>query len=370
MENGIYLKYQKLTKDKDLSVLNFIENVYNKTLSMFKYKNLPETIPPFELESILQRNGFCIVTDVDGKLYALNGSLGGELNAYYKPTKCIVANPYLNLFKEYTIENNADCVFFKNDYLVRGLQNIIGKFAVLLTDNGISLNNASILTRLVALISASDDNTKQSAEIYIEKLLNGDFSIVAENAFLKGVNVQTINHNATNPIKDLIELNQYLKAQLLAEIGLNANFNMKRERLNETEIALNVDEILPFAENMYTCRVDAVKAINEKYGTNIEVDFNSAWKTEHENAEKLTENVETISENDIINETAKIDDTANENAETVTNTNETKKTQENEENTVNNDNTDTDETEKIVNIIREMRENEVEPENDKENENN
>ena len=145
---------------------------------------------------------------------------------------------------------------------------------------------------------------------------------------------------------------------------------MKRERLNETEIALNVDEILPFAENMYTCRVDAVKAINEKYGTNIEVDFNSAWKTEHENAEKLTENVETISENDIINETAKIDDTANENAETVTNTNETEKTQENEENTVNNDNTDTDETEKIVNIIREMRENEVEPENDKENENN
>lgn len=348
MSENLYLKYQRLTKDKNDSVLHYIENTINKTLSMFVYKNLPETIPAFEFENLLQRNGYCIVVEHNGNLYALGGGLGGELNAYYKPTKCIVANPYLNLFKEYTIENNKDCVFVKNDYLCNGLLNIIGKYAVLLTDNNISLNNAAILSRLTALISASDDATKQSAELFINKLIDGEFSIVAENAFLRGVNMQTVSHNNNSNIKDLIELQQYYKSNLLAEIGLNSNYNMKRERLSENEINLNVDEILPFTENMYNCRLTAIKAINEKYGTNIEFDFNTAWKTEHENNEKLNSIVETITETDKENETAKIDVTEQQNTETVETTNET----------------ETDETE-----TKTKTETENETENEKNNEN-
>lgn len=331
MNNSIYLTYQKFTKDKDLSVLHIIDNVLNKTLSMFKYVNLPKTIPAFELETLLQKNGYCVIVDYKGDLYALNGTLGGKLNAYYKPTKCIVANPYLDIFKEYTIEQNKDCVFFKNDFLCKGLQNIIGKYAVQLTDNNISINTASVLTRLTALISASDDKTKQSADLFVEKLLNGEFSIIAENAFLKGVNVQSINHNNANPIKDLIELQQYIKSNLLAEIGLNANYNMKRERLNETEIALNVDEILPLAENMYNCRLQAVKAINEKFGTNIEIDFNSAWKTNHENNEKYNKNVETISNADIENAAENLTVESKTETELIKDTTETEKTPETDE---------------------------------------
>lgn len=363
---SIYEFYQRLTKNKDCAVKHIIETTLNKTQSMFKYDGLPETIPAAELENILQRNGYCIVTEVNGELYALYGGLGGELNAYYKPTKCIVANPYLNISKEYTIENNADCVFFKNDYLCRGLMPIIGKYAVLLTDNGISLNAASVLSRLTMLISASDDRTKQSAEMFLDKILGGDFGIIGENAFLKGVTLQQINNSNTLSIVHLTELNQYYKANLLNEIGLNAQFNMKRERLSENEILLNNDEILPFAENMLNHRILAVNAINEKYGTNIKVDFASSWKTEHETNEKATETENTQSVTDIIEPATPIE--PNEPTE-QTEPNEPKEndraaeTTETVENTTDTEN-DSD-TAKIVEIIREMRENE-QNENDNE----
>ena len=293
-KNGIYTRFQRLVKNKDNAVNYFIESTLNKTQSMFFYKGLPPTMPQTELENILQRRGFAVVADVEGDLYALSGGLGGVQNAYYKPTLATVANPYLNLTKEYVIEGNKDAVLFKNDYLCSGLIPIIGKYAVLLTDAQISLNTAAVLTRLTMLISASDDKTKQSADIFINKILDGDFSVIAENAFLKGINLQTINANGVFDLNKLIELNQYYKANLMLEIGLNAQYNMKRERLSETEILVNNTEILPFVENMLTERKNAVAAINEKYGTNIEVDLKSAWKTEKENNDKSAETLDTV----------------------------------------------------------------------------
>ena len=343
-KNGLYNKMQRLVKNKDIAVNYFIESTLNKTQSMFFYKGLPSTIPQNELENILQRYGFAIIADVDGNLYALRGGLGGEANAYYKPTVATVANPYLKISKDYVIENNKDAVLFKNDYLCSGLIPIIGKYAVLLTDSQISLNTAAVLSRLTMLISASDEKTKQSADIFIEKILNGDFSVIAENAFLKGVNVQQISQtaHATN-ITNLIELNQYYKANLMLEIGLNAQYNMKRERLSETEILVNNTEILPFVENMLTERKNAVAAINEKYGTEITVDLKSAWKTEKENNDKTAEKLETVTDA----ETNETETNGNETeTETVTDaeTNETETKTETET-----------ETQKIVDLINELR---------------
>ena len=67
---------------------------------------------------------------------------------------------------------------------------------------------------------------------------------------------------------------------------------MKREALGADEVQLNIKALLPLAQNMLECRKEGVKAINEKYGTNITVDFKSVWKDteeEVENKDQLTE---------------------------------------------------------------------------------
>ena len=149
-------------------------------------------------------------------------------------------------------------------------------------------------------------------------------------------------------IKDLIELTQYYKSNLLAEIGINSQFNMKRERLTENEVLLNDCDLLPFVENMLTERKTAVAAINEKYGTQITVDLKSVWKTAKEVNDRAAEVEET--------------ETASDTAETETNETETETKQ--TETDGNETETDETETQKIVDLINEMRENET-----KENEN-
>lgn len=293
-KENIYQRFQSYVKNKDTAVMAFIENTLAKTQAMFVYEGLPDTVPAEELERLLQTEGNAFFAEVNGDLYALQGAAGGEPDPYNRPTIYTVANPALKLNKSYKI--GVDGVFIKNDTNGNSLLPIIGKFAVLYTDGIISLNTASILTRITMLISASDDKTKQSADEFLKKILDGDFSVIGENAFFKGVNMQTAATSNTQYITQLVELVQYYKANMLNELGLNANYNMKRERLNTGEVAMNVDVLLPYVDNMLHERQKALKQVNEMFGTEITVRFGSSWYLEHENYESLVTGVEVVTE--------------------------------------------------------------------------
>ena len=297
-----YKRFQSYIKDKDTAVNHYIDNYLTKTQSMFVYENLPVTIPQGELEHLLQTNGNCFVAMVDGNLYALYGSTGGDPDVYNRPTQYIVANPALKLNKVYEI--GKDGVLFKNDYYMNGLLPLIGKFAVLLTDSNITLNTATILSRITMLISASDDKTKQSADAFMQKILDGDFSVIGESAFFNGVKLQNTQASNSQQLTQFVEVIQYYKANLLNELGLNANYNMKRERLNRNEVSMNIDVLLPFVDNMLYERQQAIEAINAMFGTEITVDLSSSWKTTHEQNDELEQAVETPKETtDIIEAT-------------------------------------------------------------------
>lgn len=289
-----YKRFQSYVKDKDAAVNYYIDNYLTKTQSMFVYENLPVTIPQGELEHLLQTNGNCFVAMVNGNLYALYGSTGGDPDVYNRPTQYIVANPALKLNKVYEI--GKDGVLFKNDYYMNGLLPLIGKFAVLLTDSNITLNTATILSRITMLISASDDKTKQSADAFMQKILDGDFSVIGESAFFNGVKLQNTQTSNSQQLTQFVEVIQYYKANLLNELGLNANYNMKRERLNRNEVSMNIDVLLPFVDNMLYERQQAVEAINAMFGTEITVDLSSSWKTTHEQNDELEQAVETPKE--------------------------------------------------------------------------
>ena len=100
-------------KDKasNLSALNV--GMLNKTASMFEYEGLPETIPYFELEKILQRGGYGFISKHGDNLYCFTGGLGGEPDVYGNPTSIIIANPALkynatlDLLKETGMNNKS-----------------------------------------------------------------------------------------------------------------------------------------------------------------------------------------------------------------------------------------------------------------------
>lgn len=287
-KDNLYLKYQEEIKNKDKSVNSYIRKMLAITQAMFVYKGLPETLPQSNLENLLQTNGNVFVTKVGNDLYAFTGGLGGVPNAYNEATEYIVSNPYLQLNKSYKID--AEGVLIKNDSGANSLLPIFGKYGVLCSDTLLSLNTCSVLSRITMLISASDDKTKQSADDFITKILQGDFSVIGENAFFKGVNLQSISTQSANQITQLIELLQYFKASAFNEIGLNANYNLKRERLNTSEVQMNVDALNPYVDNMLQERKKAVEKINAMFGTAISVELGSSWAIRKEETKTETEN--------------------------------------------------------------------------------
>lgn len=342
-KDNIYKLYQQQIRDKDTAVTEFIANTLAKTQSMFEYEGLPDSIPQKELERLLQTTGNAFVTSVDGVLYALSGGKGGEPDVYGRATLYTVANPAIKLNKTYDIQK--DGVLIENDSNGESLLPLIGRYAVLHTDGLISLNTASILTRITMLISANDDKTKQSADEFLRKIQDGEFSIIGENAFFKGVNMQTAPTTNSVYITQLIELIQYYKASMYNELGLNANYNMKRERLNLGEVSMNVDVLLPYVDNMLKERQNAVEKINEMFDTEISVKLASSWGLERDNYNALVSDLETAEENpDLTEENTETDGNGTETDGNDTETEETEETKETETETDGND-TETEETE-------------------------
>ena len=345
-KDNIYKLYQAQIKDKDTAVTSFIARALAQTQSMFVWAGLPDSIPAKELERMLQTGGDVFVTEVENTLYALQGGKGGEVDAYGRPTLYTVANPALKLNKTYTIQ--TDGVLIDNDPNGDSLLPLLGKYAVLYTDGLISLNTASVLTRITMLISASDDKTRQSADEFLKKILDGDFSIIGENAFFKGVQMQTAPTTNSVYITQLIELVQYYRASMYNDLGLNANYNMKRERLNLGEVSMNVDVLLPYVDGMLRERTEAAQRINEKYGTEITVTLGSSWALERENymalSRELSQQIEAADTpaDTPAQETTETDGNENETTETDGNETETEETDGNETET---EETDGNETE-------------------------
>lgn len=266
--------------DKDMLVRQLERYMFARTQSIFEYNGLPDTIPSRNLELLLQFNGFaCVAKANDGNLYAFYGGLGGVPNAYYEPTICVVANPALNLNKEFVIDE--DCVIIKSDSLYTGLRPLFNRYASLQAENAISLRIADINTRIKTIIATSDDRAKESAELYLKRIEEGKIGVMTEPAILEALQINQASEQH-GIITDLIEYEQYIKAAWYNEIGLNANYNMKRESLNSAEAQLNDDALLPFIDDMLRNRKEGIKKINDMFGTNITVELNGAWKQQAE----------------------------------------------------------------------------------------
>ena len=85
------------TTDKINNVLNIRSMLLNKTLTMFDYQGLPESLPYTEIEKVLQLNGYGFITMYDDKLVVLNGEYYGvEKDIYNNHLKIRVFIPSKN----------------------------------------------------------------------------------------------------------------------------------------------------------------------------------------------------------------------------------------------------------------------------------
>ena len=260
--------------NKKEQLSKFRADMLNKSLTMFEWKNLPDTLPAVEIEKQLQTNGYSIIAKVEGNVYAFQGGFSGQ-DPYNQPTKAIVNNPSLNYNGTFTI--NDDCVIIKNDDMQQGLIHIYNKYGTLLIENQITMLMTDYNYRMPFTISSKDDSTTQSAREYLQKIIDGSLGVIGEAKLFDALKVTPTNNKGVNSFADLYGYQQFIEAQLNNTIGLATNNNMKRERLTTNEIEVNKNASYPLIDNMLRNRKQAVEKINKMFDLDIDVEFSSIW---------------------------------------------------------------------------------------------
>lgn len=268
----------------------YFDLLTNKCCNLFKWEGLPDTVDERFLNLQLILNGKICFTKIDGKLYALNGNVGGEPNVYYQPTQFIVANPILGSktvrIRQKDGSNSiegldgvlvalTDIDYMDDRGVKGGLYRLIYQTAGLLADNVSSLNCSQINGRVAQLWTTDNDVEARTVEEVVRDMYAGHpYRILTQDLVSKIGVVPAAQSGQTNTLLNLIEAHQYILASFFNEIGIPSTWNMKRERVNTAETELMTGSLDVNVYNMEKNLQNGVKLINELFGENISVRFN------------------------------------------------------------------------------------------------
>ena len=273
----------------------YYKMLLNRVINMFTWGNIPDTIDEQVMNFWLFITGRVVFTEFDGKLYALNGNYGGYPNEYYLPTEFVVANPVLGnknvkLDVDGIVMFNSDTDKYPMQAMTGGLYPILTLTANMLADCVVTISSALKNGRVQTAFICKDDTVRIAGEKVLKQLYNGNPAVMIDDTILNCISPIKMadNTSVATILQQTVETYQFWLANFYNSIGVNANFNMKRERLNTAEVNINDSALFVNVINMLNNRQQALEKINKMFGTNITVEISEEWKdlTEEEPTEE------------------------------------------------------------------------------------
>lgn len=271
--------------DKTQLTSYYYKMLLNRVINMFTWKNLPDTIDEQIMNFWLFVTGRVVFTEFNGKLYALNGNYGGYPNEYYLPTEFVIANPILGsknvkLDVDGVAMFNSDTDKYPTQTMTGGLYPILTLTANMLADCVVTISSALKNGRVQTAFVCKDDTVKTSGEKVLKQLYNGNPAVMIDDTILNCITPIKMadNTSVATILQQTVETYQFWLANFYNSIGVNANFNMKRERLNTAEVNINDSALFVNVANMLNNRQQAVEKINKMFGVDISVRISDEWK--------------------------------------------------------------------------------------------
>ena len=255
----------------------------NNALSIFKYEGLPDNVKAVDLEKNLLRFGKILFTKWHDEFYIFSYTETGKQNYLGEYTKYQVNNPYIQCNE---IFSDANAVRIFNTDTHEPLINLMGMYSELLTESYLTLNMADINSRIPFFISARDNATKASAEIFVKQIQDGKHGVIAEQPLFDSLNINPLTDHSN--ISQIVELNKFFYSDYFQKIGLTNLYNNIHDRISATETEFTATSIYPYVDNMKRNRDKAVEKINAMFGLSVTVEFSSSWDYRIKNGKNLT----------------------------------------------------------------------------------
>lgn len=263
-----------------------IEKIARYT-QMFELRGGTSTIPNWRLKQLIMMGGFGAFAPKDDKLYYLTGNLGDRPRPDYIPEYFIFDNPYIPWGGRLKLDK--ECVLVKNDTSLMGIMPILKRHTHLQTHIDLSFYITTVMSRLTAFGVAGRDQEAEAINEVIEDIERGKIRALTDQNILNQIHTHPYAGDA-RCITSLIEIMQYSKASEATDLGLQANWNAKRESLTASETLLNENVIHTFSDNMFECWKEWVDEVNEKYSDYLDnglftLEWGSSWKSNEREAE-------------------------------------------------------------------------------------
>lgn len=248
--------------------IHYYNRLTELAISMFEWKNLPDSIDPRFLELVLFSDGMAVFfkDEVLGYL-ALQTMIGGNLDVYRIPKirRAYATNGYNRSLDE------KDSVIIFNNMLHTNCLTDVELFARRLyeCDRTIDVNIKAQKTPI--MISCDENQRLTMKNLYQQYDGNEPFIFGGKDMDIK--KIQAIVTGAPYVADKVMQTKFQIWNEAMTYLGIS-NVNMhKKERLLNDEVTRNMGSTVASRYTRLEMRKQACKKINEMFGLNIDVDY-------------------------------------------------------------------------------------------------
>lgn len=260
MNNGTYRQYYN--------------RLVELAISMFEWKNLPDTVDPRFLELTLFADGQAVFfKDEELGYLALQNAMNGDFDVYRIPInrRAFAVNGYQRKL------TNKDSVIVYNNYLHTNSRLDADMFARRLynLDRAIDVNANAQKTPV--LIKCSQEERLTLLNVY--KQWDGNEPLIMGDKGLNTNAMAVLKTDAPYVCDKLYQLKTQIWNEALTYMGIS-NINVqKKERLITDEVTRNQGGTIASRYSRLNARRDACKKINGMFGLEIWCDYREDYQT-------------------------------------------------------------------------------------------
>ena len=251
------------------------------SMSMFEWKNLPDSVDPRFLELMLFGDGFCVFfkDEVLGFL-ALRCAIGGRLNVYQIPMqrRAYASNGYQkNLTEE-------DSVIIWNNELHTNSSLDVEVFAKRLyeIDRIIDIN---VRAQKTPILLACDDTQRLTLKNMYMQYDGNQPVIYGDNKNISPNSIQAINTEAPYRADVLYDLKTRYYNEAFTYLGISNISFQKKVRMVSDEVIRNMGGTIANRYSRLNARKQACKAINEMFKDELEDEIDCVYREDYREAD-------------------------------------------------------------------------------------
>ena len=267
-------EFEESARDNALAIRQYIDRLSELSMSMFEWKNLPETVDERYLELTLFTKGSAIFfEDKDIGYLALQCISQGEFDIYGEPTKRRAYSSY-NHYNKYL--NKKDSVIIWNNSLRTNSMLVVRNYAKKLWDIDRTIEINAKAQKTPILLQTNEKGRLTLLNAYKEYDGNAEVIYADKNFDLDGLKV--FKTDAPYVADKLYDLKTQIWNEALTYLGISNNNIQKKERMIRDEVVRNTGGIIANRYSRLNARQLACEKINAMFGTDIECVYRADYR--------------------------------------------------------------------------------------------